>query len=84
MKRATVTIPDDLEADLDAYMRAQEAPPSFAALVQAALRRYLAEMRLAERQYRPPLRPLSVTPAAEGSGRTDVSMAHDRELSEAE
>ena len=53
MRRATITIPDDLEAQLNAYLAAQEAPPSLAALVQAALRRYLREQRLKERQYQP-------------------------------
>ncbi len=83
MKRATVTIPDDLETDLDAYLRAQEAPPSLTVLVQAALRHFLAWKRLEQRQYRPPDRQLRVTSAASGSGRLDVSMEHDRELSEA-
>ena len=83
MRRATITIPDDLETDLDAYLKAQEAPPSLTVLVQTALRRFLAQKRLEQRQYRPPDRPLRVTPAASGSGQLDVSVEHDRELSEA-
>jgi hypothetical protein len=43
MKRATVTIPDDLEKAVDSYVRAQEAPPPLTAVVQAALREYLAD-----------------------------------------
>jgi hypothetical protein len=43
MERATVTIPDDLEKAMDSYVRAQEAPPPLTAVVQAALREYLAE-----------------------------------------
>jgi hypothetical protein len=44
MKRATVTIPNDLEKAVDSYVQAQEAPPPMtAAVVQAALREYLAE-----------------------------------------
>ncbi len=43
MRRATITLPDDLEADLDAYLASRDAPPSLTSLVQAALRRYLEE-----------------------------------------
>lgn len=43
MRRATITLPDDLEADLDAYLASRDAPPSLTSLVQAALRRYLDE-----------------------------------------
>lgn len=42
MKRATVTIPDELQKAVDSYVRAQEAPPPLTAVVQAALREYLA------------------------------------------
>jgi hypothetical protein len=43
MRRATITLPDDLEADLDDYLASRDAPPSLTSLVQAALRRYLEE-----------------------------------------
>jgi len=43
MTRATVTIPDDLAKAVDSYVQAQEAPPPLTAVVQAALREYLAE-----------------------------------------
>ena len=82
MKRATVTIPDDLQNELTAYLGTQESPPTLTALVQAALRRFLAEKRLEQWQYRPPQRRLSITPAASGSGRSDVSIAHDEAISE--
>ena len=42
MKRATVTISDDLEASLNAYMSHQEVTPALTGVVQAALREYLA------------------------------------------
>jgi hypothetical protein len=38
-------LPDDLEAEVEDYLADQEAPPSLAALVQAALRRFLRESR---------------------------------------
>lgn len=41
MRRATVTIPDDLEHDLQHFLEAAPAQPSLAAVVQTALRRFL-------------------------------------------
>ncbi len=43
MKRATITLNDELERAVDAYLRDQEARPSLTAVVQAALRQYLSE-----------------------------------------
>ena len=43
MRRATVTIPDDLEKVLESYRRDAEFSPSLAALMQAALREYLRQ-----------------------------------------
>jgi len=45
MKRATITLSDELEAELDAYLARQDAPPSLTAIVQAALQRYLDDKR---------------------------------------
>lgn len=42
MRRATVTISDELEASLDAFLGQQESVPPLTAVVQAALREYLA------------------------------------------
>jgi hypothetical protein len=75
MKRATVTIPDDIAKAVDRYVRAQEAPPALTAVVQAALRQYLGD-----RGYLGEARPLRIRPASHGSGRHDVSRAHDRYL----
>ena len=41
MKRATVTLTQDLEEAMESYRRELEFPPSLAALMQAALREYL-------------------------------------------
>jgi len=41
VKRATVTIPKELGSALESYRRDLEFPPSFAAVMQAALREYL-------------------------------------------
>jgi metal-responsive CopG/Arc/MetJ family transcriptional regulator len=72
MKRATMTIPDDLAKAVDDYVQAQEAPPALTTVVQAALREYLRQ-----RGYLREYRPLKITPAKKGSGRSDVSQNHD-------
>ncbi len=77
MKRATITIPDDLEDELEAFLVSQETRPSLTGVFETALRRYLQEKGLALRQFRPPSRPLVITPAEKGSGLTDVSEKHD-------
>jgi len=74
MKRATMTLPDDLAQAVDAYVQAQEAPPALTAVVQAALREYLRE-----RGFLRTHRPLKITPKG-NSGRTDVSENHDAYL----
>ncbi len=79
MKRATMTLPDDLAEAVDRYLKAQEAPPALTTVVQAALREYLRERGFL-RQYRP----LQITPAARGSGLSDVSVNHDRYFAETE
>ena len=43
MRRATITIPDDLERAIEKYRRDLKVPPTLAAVVQTALREYLAE-----------------------------------------
>lgn len=75
MKRATVTIPDDIAKAVESYARTQEARPALTAVVQAALRQYLTE-----RGYLRARGPLRITPVKRGSGCRDVSQAHDRYL----
>ena len=45
MRRVTVTIPDDLEEDLDRFLASHELRPSVASLLRMALRRYISETR---------------------------------------
>ncbi len=78
MKRATITLPDDIEHALEAYRNDQEVPLALTAVVQTALRDYLAE-----RGYLPPAHPLKITPAERGSGQRDVSVSHDRYFTKA-
>jgi len=77
MKRATVTIPDDLVKAMEDYTRTQEVRPPLTAVVQVALREYLRE-----RGYLPARRALRIRPSSRGSGRHDTSEAHDRYLAE--
>ena len=67
-----MTFPDDLAEAIDEYVRAQEAPPALTTVMRAALREYLRE-----RGYLREYRPLKITPAKKGSGRSDVSQNHD-------
>jgi hypothetical protein len=71
MKRATMTLPNDLAKAVDAYVRAQDAPPALTAVVQAALREFLRDRGFL-REYRP----LKIT-AKGKSGNSDVSQNHD-------
>jgi hypothetical protein len=75
MKRATMTLPDDLAEAVETYQQAQDAPPTLTTVVQAALRQYLGE-----RGFLRVRRVLEITPAKKGSGRHDISREHDRYL----
>lgn len=67
-----MTFPDDLAKAMDDYLQSQEAPPSLTTVMQAALREYLRE-----RGFLREFRPLKITPAKKGSGRSDISENHD-------
>jgi Arc/MetJ-type ribon-helix-helix transcriptional regulator len=71
MKRASITLPDDLAKAVDDYVQAQEVPPALTAVVQAALREYLQQ-----RGFLRTYRRLKITPKG-NSGRSDVSQNHD-------
>ncbi len=83
MKRATITIPDELEARLDEYVRRQEVPPALTAVVQAALREFLEKRERPDRERE--VRPFRITPVAEkdDEGERDVSINHDKYFAEA-
>jgi hypothetical protein len=75
MRRATITIGDEIEGQLDSWMRQQDATPSLTTVVQAALKEFLAL-----RGFGNAPRKLNITPSRKGSGSLDVSIAHDRYL----
>lgn len=79
MKRATVTLPDELEKAIETYRHAQDVPPALTSIAQAALREYLERRGfLSDR----PFRPFSITQAEEDSGASDVSENHDKYFAE--
>jgi hypothetical protein len=79
MKRATITLPDELEDALEAYRRSQEVPLALTAVTQAALREYLERRGFLS----PAGREFVITPAEKGSGSNDASTGHDRYFAEA-
>ena len=78
MKRVTVSVSDELEESLEHYFQDQEVAPSLTALLQAALKEYLAE-----RGYPKSTSAFKITPASEGSGLTDISQRHDQYFADA-
>ena len=80
MKRATITLPDELEEALEAYRRSQDLPLPLTALTQAALREYLTKRGFLASSAG---RPFVIAPLEKGSGTNDVSANHDRYFAEA-
>ena len=76
MRRATVTVPVDLEQPLEAYIADQEATPSLTAVMQAALRDFLRRRGYAEPKS------LHVPIAPTPSEFSDTSVRHDEVLAE--
>jgi len=76
MKRATITLPDDIEQALEQFVAEQAVPVQLTAVVQSAVREYLGE-----RGYLPSPAVLRIRPARRGSGKNDVSVSHDQYLS---
>ena len=83
MKRATITIPDDLELELEDFLAKQETPPSLTNIMQTALRSYLQQRKWNERGYRPPDTPLAIPTAKTSSGKNNIAKDHDRYFSKA-
>src|ERR1035441_785177 len=73
MKRATMTIPDDLAEAMEQYVQAQEVPPALTTVVQVALREYLRE-----RGFLQPYRRLKIEPV--GRSRRRQSAGPNRQL----
>lgn len=78
MKRVTVTLPDALEEELDGYLRKHDAPPNVSTVLQIALRQFLCSQGLREREYRSGTGVLNLPVAEEGSGKSDISVSHDK------
>ena len=82
MKRATITIPDDLQNELDNFLAKQEAPPSLTSIMQTALRSYLEQRKWNDRGYRAANGPMIIPRAKTGSGKNNIAKDHDKYLSE--
>jgi hypothetical protein len=83
MKTATITIPDDLDAELDEVARERNITP--AEVIEVALRKYLTETHrrsteTGDDEYRPFWLP--VIPEKDDRGEPDVSVNHDKYLAE--
>ena len=73
----TIMIPDDLAEAIDKYT-AERGPTAIrSSVIEGALREYLAQWGSPR-----PQRVFRITPARKGSGRSDVSVEHDRYLAE--
>jgi hypothetical protein len=77
MRRATITLPDDLEQAVDAFIDAQPASPSLTPVTQAALREYLAA-----RGYLTTRKVLRIRPAKHPGGDPRASIEHDQHVAE--
>lgn len=80
MKRATITIPDDLETELKAFLKTLDTPPSMTTIMQSALRSYLVDQKLKARGFRPAEKPFQLPVAEQGSGKKDIGSNHDKYL----
>lgn len=79
MTETTITIAADLEDALESYRVRRGLPSSLSVVVEDVVREYLTSHGYL---LVPPFRPLRITPAETGSGLTDVSVNHDRYLTE--
>lgn len=80
MKRATITLDDELEDAVESYQGAQDIPPGLTAIAQAAIREYMEERGFLPFHARVSFH---ITPAEQGSGHADTSINHDAYLVEA-
>jgi hypothetical protein len=82
MRRALVTIPDDVEAALERYLQRQDEPTDLDHVVADALRDYLARPHVHRRKPPGSPPPFWVTPVEEkdAQGEPDVSINHDHYL----
>jgi hypothetical protein len=80
VKRATVTIPDDLAAAVQGYVQSQKTPPPLTTVIRTALRQYVTGQDSTGSISSRSGAPLQIRTARRGSGLRDVSQEPDREL----
>lgn len=79
MKQVTVTLPESLERQLDAYLETH--PESAANVMQTALKAFLEEQMWARLELSKPARELDL-PTFDGEVDADASINHDAYTSE--
>ena len=79
MKRTTISLPDELVEAIEHYRNEQGARLPVSAMIQAAVREYLARRGYSSDTENVAF---SITPAGHGSGARDVSAEHDRYFAE--
>lgn len=81
MKRAMITIPDELRDALEQYARRQEEPPELSSVVQMALREFL-ERREGLEERESLIAGFTILEERDDLGESDVSVNHDKYLAE--
>ncbi|MEM6428376.1 MAG: hypothetical protein AAF708_03980 [Deinococcota bacterium] len=76
LKRATITLLDDLETRLNAFIAKQPVPPSLSAVVQTALEAFLDSQMWAAYEPSIPVKAFKITPFV-GDLDGDTSINHD-------
>lgn len=84
MSQITITLTPELEEEIEQYLGFQRDEEDLSQLVRPALNAYFEQQRNELRIVNPdrPHRTLRITPAPKGSGLSDVSIHHDKYLSE--
>ena len=81
VKRASITLPSELDQRVDEFLSAQSPRPSLTALVQEALSAYLDDYEWKRREYTPAKESV-LTVTTERTGHSDTAARHDEALAE--
>ena len=79
-KRFTITVPDDLEVELDLYLRGQNPEPALTKIAESALRYFLSNQKWVERGLRPAAKPFHITSITPDDNESTISVNHDEYL----
>ncbi len=79
-KRFTVTVPADLEAELDLYLQGQNPEPTLTKVAESALRFFLHNQKWIERGFKPASKPFQITSVDSAETESNISINHDEYL----